>query len=112
MFDFLRVTGLFFVTAVAEIVGCYLPWPVLTQGRPVWRLLPAAASLAAFAWLLTLHPSAAGRTYAAYGGVYVVVALLWLWRVDGVVPMRRDLVGGAIRLADVAIIAPQPRAAS
>ena len=43
MFDFLRVTGLFFVTAVAEIVGCYLPWLVLTQGRPVWWLLPAAA---------------------------------------------------------------------
>jgi small multidrug resistance family-3 protein len=85
---------------------------VLTQGRPVWWLLPAAASLAAFAWLLTLHPSAAGRTYAAYGGVYVVVALLWLWRVDGVVPTRWDLVGGAICLVGMAIIALQPRAAS
>jgi small multidrug resistance family-3 protein len=112
MFDFLRVTGLFFVTAVAEIVGCYLPWLVLTQGRPVWWLLPAAASLAVFAWLLTLHPSAAGRTYAAYGGVYVVVALIWLWRVDGVVPTRWDLVGGGICLVGMAIIALQPRAAS
>lgn len=109
MFDFLRVTGLFLITAVAEIVGCYLPWLVLTQGRPVWWLVPAAASLAAFAWLLTLHPSAAGRTYAAYGGVYVVVALLWLWRVDGVVPTRWDLVGGVICLAGMAIIALQPR---
>lgn len=112
MFDFLRVTGLFFVTAVAEIVGCYLPWLVFTQGRPVWWLLPAAVSLATFAWLLTLHPSAAGRTYAAYGGVYVVVALLWLWRVDGVVPTRWDLVGGAICLVGMAIIALQPRSAS
>ena len=112
MFDFLRVTGLFIVTAVAEIVGCYLPWLVLTQGRPVWWLLPAAVSLAAFAWLLTLHPSAAGRTYAAYGGVYVVVALIWLWRVDGVVPTRWDLVGGGICLVGMAIIALQPRAAS
>jgi small multidrug resistance family-3 protein len=112
MFDFLRVTGLFLVTAVAEIVGCYLPWLVLTQGRPVWWLLPAAVSLAAFAWLLTLHPSAAGRTYAAYGGVYVVVALIWLWRVDGVVPTRWDLVGGGICLVGMAIIALQPRAAS
>lgn len=109
MFDFLRVTGLFLITAVAEIVGCYLPWLVLTQGRPVWWLVPAAASLAAFAWLLTLHPSAAGRTYAAYGGVYVVVALLWLWRVDGVVPTRWDLVGGVLCLAGMAIIALQPR---
>lgn len=112
MFDFLRVTGLFFVTAVAEIVGCYLPWLVLTQGRPVWWLLPAAVSLAVFVWLLTLHPSAAGRTYAAYGGVYVVVALIWLWRVDGVVPTRWDLVGGGICLVGMAIIALQPRAAS
>jgi len=112
MFDFLRVTGLFFVTAHAEIVGCYLPWLVLTQGRPVWWLLPAAGSLAAFAWLLTLHPSAAGRTYAAYGGVYVVVALIWLWRVDGVVPTRWDLVGGAICLVGMAISALQPRAAN
>jgi small multidrug resistance family-3 protein len=112
MLDLLRVTGLFFVTAIAEIVGCYLPWLVLTQGRPTWWLLPAAVSLAVFAWLLTLHPSAAGRTYAAYGGVYVVVALLWLWRVDGVVPTRWDIVGGAICLVGMAIIAMQPRAAA
>jgi small multidrug resistance family-3 protein len=112
MLDLIRVTGLFFVTAIAEIVGCYLPWLVLTQGRPTWWLLPAAASLATFAWLLTLHPSAAGRTYAAYGGVYVVVALLWLWRVDGVVPTRWDIVGGAVCLVGMAIIAMQPRAAA
>lgn len=111
MLDFLRVTGLFLVTAIAEIVGCYLPWLVLTQGRPTWWLLPAAASLALFAWLLTLHPSAAGRTYAAYGGVYVVVALIWLWRVDGVVPTRWDLAGGAICLVGMAVIALQPRGA-
>ena len=110
MFDFLRVTALFLVTAVAEIVGCYLPWLVLAQGRSAWLLLPAAASLAVFAWLLTLHPSAAGRTYAAYGGVYVVVALIWLWRVDGVMPTRWDVVGGTICLAGMAIIALQPRA--
>jgi len=72
--------ALFLATALAEILGCYLPWLWLRQGRSAWLLLPAAASLALFAWLLTLHPSAAGRTYAAYGGVYVVVALLWLWR--------------------------------
>lgn len=110
MFEFARVSGLFVITAVAEIVGCYLPWLVLTQGRPTWLLLPAAASLALFAWLLTLHPSAAGRTYAAYGGVYVVVALLWLWRVDGVAPTRWDLIGGGVALAGMALIALQPGA--
>ncbi|MDO9091059.1 MAG: YnfA family protein [Rubrivivax sp.] len=112
MLDFLRLTGLFVVTAVAEIVDCCLPWLVVTQGRTAWLLLPAAASLAAFAWLLTLHPSAAGRTYAAYGGVYVVVALLWLWRVDGVMPTRSDLLGGIVCLAGMAIIALQPRTAA
>lgn len=110
MFEFARVSALFVITAVAEIVGCYLPWLVLTQGRSTWLLLPAAASLALFAWLLTLHPSAAGRTYAAYGGVYVVVALLCLWRVDGVAPTRWDLIGGGVALAGMALIALQPGA--
>jgi len=76
--ELLRLTLLFAVTAVAEIVGCYLPWLVLKQGKSLLLLFPAALSLALFAWLLTLHPTAAGRTYAAYGGMYIAVALLWL----------------------------------
>lgn len=101
---------LFVATAVAEIVGCYLPWLVLRQGKPIWWLLPAAASLALFAWLLTLHPTAAGRTYAAYGGVYIAVALAWLRAVDGVTLTRWDIAGAAIALAGMAVIALQPRA--
>lgn len=58
-------TGLFLLTALAEIVGCYLPWLWLRKGGSIWLLLPAAASLALFAWLLTLHPTASGRVYAA-----------------------------------------------
>jgi small multidrug resistance family-3 protein len=112
MLDFLRLSALFIVTALAEIVGCYLPWLVLVQGRSVWLLLPAAFALALFVWLLTLHPTAAGRTYAAYGGVYVVMALFWLWRVDGIVPTRWDLLGGAICLLGMALIALQPRPAT
>ena len=77
---------LFVVTALAEIVGCYLPYLWLRQGRSAWLLIPAAFSLAMFAWLLSLHPTAAGRVYAAYGGVYIAVALSWLWLVDGVRP--------------------------
>jgi small multidrug resistance family-3 protein len=105
-----KIALLFAVTAVAEIVGCYLPWLVLRQGKPVWLLVPAALSLALFAWLLTLHPSAAGRTYAAYGGMYIAVALAWLYWVDGVVPTRWDLAGAGVALAGMAIIALQPRA--
>jgi len=100
---------LFAATAVAEILGCYLPWLWLRQGHSAWLLLPAAASLAAFVWLLTLHPDASGRVYAAYGGVYVAVALVWLWLVDGVQPTRWDLLGAAVALAGMAIIAFAPR---
>jgi small multidrug resistance family-3 protein len=106
--ELLRVSLLFAITAVAEIVGCYLPWLVLKQGRSVWLLIPAAASLALFAWLLTLHPSAAGRTYAAYGGMYIAVALVWLWLVDGVTLTRWDLAGASIALIGMAVIALQP----
>lgn len=96
--------ALFVLTAVAEIVGCYLPYLWLRRGRSALLLVPAALSLAAFAWLLTLHPTAAGRTYAAYGGVYVATALLWLWAVDGVRPDRWDLIGAAVTLIGMAII--------
>ncbi len=106
--ELLRIAGLFAVTALAEIVGCYLPWLVLKQGRSIWLLIPAAASLALFAWLLTLHPSAAGRTYAAYGGMYIAVALVWLWLVDGVTLTRWDLTGASIALIGMAVIALQP----
>jgi small multidrug resistance family-3 protein len=106
--ELLKVAGLFAITAVAEIVGCYLPWLVLKQGRTIWLLFPAALSLALFAWLLTLHPTAAGRTYAAYGGMYIAVALLWLHFVDGIALTRWDLAGAAIALVGMAIIALQP----
>lgn len=73
--ELVKVAFLFAVTAVAEIVGCYLPWLVIKQDKPAWLLVPAAVSLGVFAWLLTLHPMAAGRTYAAYGGC----TSLWRW---------------------------------
>ena len=110
--ELLRLSFLFALTALAEIVGCYLPWLVLKQGRPLWLLLPAAVSLALFAWLLTLHPAAAGRVYAAYGGVYIAVAIGWLWLVDGIRPDRWDVIGSGVALAGMAIIYFGPRAPS
>jgi small multidrug resistance family-3 protein len=100
----LRTLGLFVMTAIAEIVGCYLPYLWLKRDGSVWLLVPAAASLALFAWLLTLHPAASGRVYAAYGGVYVTVALIWLWRVDGVPPSVWDVCGVAVVLIGMSII--------
>lgn len=99
-----RLIGLFALTATAEIVGCYLPWLWLKQGKSIWLLLPAAASLALFVWLLTLHPQAAGRVYAAYGGIYVSVAILWLWAVDSVRPTATDIAGVAICVVGMLVI--------
>ena len=109
MMSVLYTLGLFTITAVAEIVGCYLPYLWLKKSAPVWVLLPAAASLAVFVWLLSLHPTDAGRVYAAYGGVYVSVALLWLWGVDGVRPHPWDFVGVAVTLVGMGIIMLAPR---
>jgi small multidrug resistance family-3 protein len=100
---------LFTVTAIAEIVGCYLPYRWLREGGSPWLLAPAAISLAAFALLLTLHPAAAGRTYAAYGGVYISVAIAWLWAVEGIRPTGWDFLGVLLTLSGMAVIALQPR---
>ena len=105
----MKTFALFLLTAVAEIVGCYLPYLWLNKGGSAWLLLPAAFSLGLFAWLLSLHPAAAGRVYAAYGGVYIAVALAWLWAVDGVRPSAWDMAGVTVSLAGMAIIAFQPR---
>jgi small multidrug resistance family-3 protein len=105
----LTTFGLFVLTALAEIVGCYLPYLWLRQGRSVWLLVPAAGALCAFVYLLSLHPTAAGRVYAAYGGVYVAVALLWLWQVDAIKPTRWDLAGAAVCLLGMSIIIFAPR---
>lgn len=109
--ELMRLSLLFAVTAIAEIVGCYLPWLVVKQGKSLVLLLPAALSLALFAWLLTLHPTAAGRTYAAYGGMYIGVALLWLYFVDGIALTRWDMLGAGIALTGMAVIALQPSTA-
>ena len=107
--EYLKILLLFAATAVAEIVGCYLPYLWLKRGKPAWLLIPAAMSLALFVWLLTLHPHAAGRVYAAYGGMYIAVAIAWLWLVDGIAPGRFDLLGSAVAVAGMMIIAFQPK---
>lgn len=99
--------------AFLEIAGCFAFWSWLRLGKPAAWILPGLAALAAFALLLTridaLH---AGRAYAAYGGVYIACALVWLWLIEGTRPDRWDLVGGAICLIGAALILFGPRAAS
>jgi small multidrug resistance family-3 protein len=100
----LRTTLLFVLTACAEILGCYLPYLWLKENGSAWLLLPAAISLAAFAWLLSLHPGAAARTYAAYGGVYITVALGWLWLIESHRPNLWDIIGATVSLIGMSII--------
>ncbi len=96
---------LFALTAAAEIAGCYAVWAWARMDRSAWWLLPGGVSLALFAWLLTLVPSeAAGRAYAAYGGIYVAASVLWLWLAEGQRPDRWDLIGAAVCLLGTAII--------
>ena len=100
---------LFLLTAIAEILGCYFPYLILNQGRSYWLWIPTVLSLALFVWLLTLHPAASGRIYAAYGGIYIFTALMWLRYVDQVMLSRWDMIGGGIVLLGAAVIILQPQ---
>jgi small multidrug resistance family-3 protein len=98
--------------ALAEIAGCFAFWAWLRLGKSILWIVPGTLSLVLFAWLLTLVDSDhAGRAYAAYGGVYIVSAIAWLWAVEGARPDRWDLLGGAICLIGAAIILYGPRPA-
>lgn len=102
--------ALYVAAAVAEIAGCFAFWSVLRLGASAWWIGAGIASLIAFAWLLTLvDVAAAGRAYAAYGGVYVAASLAWLWLVEGVRPDRWDVTGSAICVAGAAIVLFGPR---
>lgn len=109
----MQTVSAYVAAAVAEIAGCFAFWAWLRLGTPMWWLVPGVASLVAFAWLLTLVDSAAaGRAYAAYGGVYIAASLLWLWIAEGVRPDRWDVVGALVCLAGAAIIVFGPRPAA
>ena len=96
--------------ALAEIIGCFSFWAWLRLGRSVWWIVPGMGALALFAYLLTLAPAdAAGRAYAAYGGIYIVASLLWLWLAEEARPDRWDIAGAGLCLAGAAVILFGPR---
>lgn len=98
------VIGLYVLAAAAEIAGCFAVWS-WWRGASVWWLVPGAAALGVFALALALTPPGfAGRSYAAYGGVYIAASLLWLWLVEGTRPGPADLGGAALALAGAAVI--------
>jgi small multidrug resistance family-3 protein len=108
MFE-IKTVALFLMTATAEIVGCYLPYLWIKQDKSILLLIPAAISLSLFVWLLTLHPTAAGRVYAAYGGVFFFTGVLWLLVIDGFRPTTWDIVGALVALLGMAIIMFAPK---
>ena len=102
--------GYFALAALAEITGCYAVWVWMRDGASVLWLLPGMAALALFAWILTrVEADHAGRAFAAYGGVYIAAALLWLWVVEGQRPDAWDLLGAAVSVAGAMIIVFAPR---
>lgn len=106
----MRTTLIYIAAALAEIAGCFTFWAWLKLGKSIVWLAPGMVSLALFAYLLTLVDSeAAGRAYAAYGGVYIAASLIWLWRVEGLQPDRWDITGATLCLAGAAIIVAGPR---
>lgn len=107
----MRAYGFYVAAAAAEIAGCYGVWVWVRLGRSALWLAPAMVSLALFGWLLTqVEAPAAGRAYAAYGGIYIAAALVWLWLVEGIRPDRWDLAGALLCMAGSAVILLAPRA--
>ncbi|MBN9070685.1 MAG: YnfA family protein [Rhizobiales bacterium] len=103
---------LYVAAALAEIAGCFAFWAWWRLDRSALWLLPGLFSLALFAWLLAMVDSAAaGRAYAAYGGVYIAASLVWLWLAEGVRPDHWDMIGAAICLTGAAVIPAMPRGA-
>ena len=102
--------ALYIAAAVAEIAGCFAFWAVVRLGRSALWLAPGVAALAGFAFLLTrVDAPAAGRAFAAYGGVYIAASLLWLYAIEGVVPDRWDVTGAGVCLAGAALVLFGPR---
>ncbi|MFT0891344.1 YnfA family protein [Pseudochelatococcus sp. G4_1912] len=96
--------------ALAEIAGCFSFWAWLRLGKSIWWLLPGVFALVIFAWLLALTDSeAAGRAYAAYGGIYIAASLGWLWAAEGMRPDRWDITGAIVCITGAVIILVGPR---
>ncbi|GAT34531.1 small multidrug resistance family-3 protein [Terrimicrobium sacchariphilum] len=105
----LSAVGLYVVTAVAEIAGCYAIYAWVRLGKPVWWLVPGAMALLLFGYLLTMHSGPAGRIYAAYGAVYIAASVVWMWAIEKHAPDRWDSIGVTVCLIGAAIIYFGPR---
>jgi len=106
----INIICIYTVAAAAEIAGCFAFWAWLKLGKSVWWVAPGMVSLALFAFLLTkVESDYAGRTFAAYGGIYIVSSLIWLWLAEDKIPDRWDMIGAAVCLLGTGVILFAPR---
>ncbi|MDO7854225.1 YnfA family protein [Hymenobacter convexus] len=108
--EILKVLSLFTLAGLCEIGGGYLIWRWLKADQPLWTGLLGALLLVVYGWVATLQNTSFGKTYAVYGGVFVVMSIAWAWYVDGFRPDRFDVVGGIICFVGIGIILFWPRA--
>lgn len=105
LFETSRMVAFYVAAAVCEIAGCFALWAVLRMGKSIWWIAPGVLALAVFATLLTrIDVALAGRAFAAYGGIYILMSLGWLWVVEKQIPNRTDLFGAALCLIGALVI--------
>lgn len=107
--DVAKSLFLFLLAGLCEISGGYLMWLWLRNGKGIWLAVLGAAILVLYGIIPTFQPANFGRVYAAYGGIFIVLSILWGWQIDKIVPDRFDLLGGFIALIGVIIIMYWPR---
>lgn len=107
--DTIKSIFYFVLAGLCEIGGGYLVWLWLREGKPTWYALGGAVVLVLYGIIPTFQPAHFGRVYAAYGGVFIILSILWGWQVDKIAPDRFDLIGGVVALLGVAIIMYWPR---
>lgn len=99
----------FILAGLCEIGGGYLVWQWMKEGKPLWYGILGGILLAGYGVVTTFQPAEFGRVYATYGGFFIVMALLWAWKVDGFRPDKYDFIGALIALIGVCIIYYAPR---
>jgi len=107
--EVIKSLSYFVLAGLCEIGGGYLVWLWLREGKRIWFALTGAVGLMVYGIIPTFQSAHFGRVYAAYGGIFIVLAILWGWTIDKIVPDRFDLMGGAVCLIGVSVIMYWPR---